>query len=126
VGGGDKVMVGMRENRVGVLGHYYCGMLDVLQRHDAAVCAFGNHFEILEICALHKLREAVTASEVQTKIAQFETEFEVSRECAAAELTRAARTSCALDRIVSDHHLGSLAYYYETRRPCRTGTLPPR
>lgn len=39
----------------------------------------------------------------------------MSPECSEAELERAARTSCALDRIVEAHSLGSLAYYYEGR-----------
>jgi L-arabinose isomerase len=109
-----KVMVGMRENRVGVLGHYYCGMLDVYSDMTQQSAVFGNHFEVLEICALHKLREEITPTQVQAKIAQFDAEFKVSPECLPAELTRAARTSCALDQLVARHQLGSLAYYYES------------
>ena len=44
-----KVMAGMRENRVGVLGHYYCGMLDVYSDLTQQSAVFGNHFELLEI-----------------------------------------------------------------------------
>jgi len=66
-----------------------------------------------EMCELHKLREAVSPSEVEAKIAELRGQFEVSAECEAAELTRAARTSCALDALVAGHRLGSLAYYYE-------------
>jgi L-arabinose isomerase len=109
-----RVMVGMRENRVGVLGHYYCGMLDVYSDMTQQSAAFGNHFELLEMCNLHKLREAVTEAEIQAKLEQFKREFEVSPECEANEVVRAARTSCALDNLVQQHHLGSLAYYYES------------
>ena len=56
-----KVAAGMRENRVGVLGHYYCGMLDVYSDMTQQSAVFGSHFELLEMCRLHKLREAVTA-----------------------------------------------------------------
>jgi L-arabinose isomerase len=109
-----KVASAMRENRVGVLGHYYCGMLDVYSDLTQQCAVFGNHFELLEMCQLHKLREAVTVAQVRSKIGQFRREFDVSAECAPAELTRAARTSCALDALVAKHNLGSLAYYYES------------
>jgi L-arabinose isomerase len=109
-----KVAAAMRGNRVGVLGHYYCGMLDVYSDLTQQSAAFGNHFELLEMCQLHKLREAVTAAQVRRKLGQFRREFNVSPECAEKELARAARTSCALDALVTKHDLGSLAYYYES------------
>ena len=109
-----KVAAGMRTNRVGVLGHYYGGMLDVYSDMTQQSAAFGNHFELLEMCQLHKLREAVTKKQVAAKLAQFHRQFEVSRECEKSELLRAAKTSCALDALVAKHDLGSLAYYYES------------
>jgi len=109
-----RVLAGMRENRVGVLGHYYCGMLDVYSDMTQQSTVFGNHFELLEMCGLHKLRESVSDTEIKAKLEQFRREFEVSADCEPAELTRAARTSCALDALVREHRLGSLAYYYES------------
>jgi len=107
------VMIGMRENRVGVLGHYYCGMLDVYSDMAQQSAVFGNHFELIEMCALHKLREAATKKQIAAKLDQFRREFDVAKECEKAELLRAAKTSCALDALVAKHRLGSLAYYYE-------------
>jgi L-arabinose isomerase len=109
-----KVASGMRENRAGVLGHYYCGMLDVYSDLTQQSAAFGNHFELLEMCELHKLRQAVTSAQMRRKIEQFRREFEVAPECDQAELMRAAKSSCALDALVEQHDLGSLAYYYES------------
>ena len=109
-----RIAAGMRDNRVGVLGHYYCGMLDVYSDMTQQSAVFGNHFELLEMCQLHVLREAVTDGQVAAKIEQFHREFEVSPECESAEVERAARTSCALDALVEKHRLGSLAYYYES------------
>ncbi|HEY5909906.1 MAG TPA: L-fucose/L-arabinose isomerase family protein [Verrucomicrobiae bacterium] len=109
-----KVMAAMRENRVGVLGHYYCGMLDVYSDLTQQSSAFGNHFELLEMCALARLREAVTREQVAAKLDQFHAEFQVSPDCEPDELRRAAETSCALDAMVQQHRLGSLAYYYES------------
>ena len=109
-----KVAAAMRSNRVGVLGHYYCGMLDVYSDMTRQSATFGNHFELLEMCELHELRQAVTAGRIRHKLEQFRREFEVAPECEAPDLARAARTSCALDALVARHQLGSLAYYYES------------
>ena len=103
----------MRENRVGVLGHYYGGMLDVYSDLTRQSAAFGSHFELLEIDELKHLRDGVSEEQITNKLQQFHREFKVSEQCSAAELSRAARTSCALDMLVSRHQLGSLAYYYE-------------
>ena len=109
-----KTAAGMRNNRVGVLGHYYCGMLDVYSDLTQQSASFGNHFELLEMCELHALREAVTAAQTRAKVRQFRRVFDVSRECDEVELRGAAKTSCALDTLVKKHDLGSLAYYYES------------
>jgi L-arabinose isomerase len=108
-----KVAAGMRENRVGVLGHYYCGMLDVYSDLTQQSATFGNHFELLEMCELSELRKAVTADEIATKVTEFNEKFEVSSECEQSEIERAAQTSVALDKLIEVHNLGSMAYYYE-------------
>lgn len=107
------VVAGMRENRVGVLGHYYGGMLDVYSDLTQQSAVFGNHFQQLEMCELHELRQAVSDAEVKSKIAEFNEKFEVSDECEQSEMERAAKTSVALDKLVEKHRLGSMAYYYE-------------
>jgi L-arabinose isomerase len=55
----------------------------------------------------------VTDVEVQSKIQEFHEAFEVAPECEVAEIERAARTSLALDKLVKNRNLGSMAYYYE-------------
>lgn len=108
-----KVAAGMRDNRVGVLGHYYCGMLDVYSDLTQQSATFGNHFELLEMCELSELRKAVTVDEIATKLGEFNQKFEVSDECEQSEIERAAQTSVALDKLIEAHDLGSMAYYYE-------------
>lgn len=107
------VVKAMRDTRVGILGHYYCGMLDVYSDMTQQAAAFGCHFEILEMCRLKQFRDQVEESQIQSKLDQFNREFEVSPECSEYELRRAAQTSCALDLLVEDHQLGAMAYYYE-------------
>jgi L-arabinose isomerase len=108
-----QAVKGMRENRVGILGHYYCGMLDVYSDMTQQAAVFGCHFELLEMCELLRLREECTEAEVNAKLAQFQEEFEVSPECEEAELHRAAHTAAALDKLAAAHRLGAMAYYYE-------------
>ena len=103
----------MRNNRMGILGRYYSGMLDVYTDLTLQSAVFGTHIEMLEMCELKALRDEVTPNEIEKKIAQFEQEFDVVPECSPEELTRAARTSVALDKLVATHRLGSMAYYYE-------------
>ncbi len=108
-----KVRDVIRNNCVGVLGHYYCGMLDVYSDLTQQSACFGNHFELIEMCDLRSLRDGVTAEQVEAKLRQFREEFAVDPACPPAELARAARTSCGLDALVAKHELGGLAYYYE-------------
>lgn len=108
-----RVAAGMRANRVGILGHYYCGMLDVYTDITGQAAVFGSHFEILEMCELFSLRNKVSDDEIAEKIKEFHEKFDVSEECAQSEIERAAKTSVALDKLVDNHNLGSMAYYYE-------------
>jgi L-arabinose isomerase len=108
-----KVASIMQNNRLGVLGHYYAGMLDVYSDLTKQSSAFGTHIEIVEMCEVKKYRDAVTNDEVGEKIAEFQSTFEVIDTCEEEELVRAAKTSIALDKLVKSHDLGSLAYYYE-------------
>ncbi len=103
----------MKHTRMGVLGHYYNGMLDVYTDLTKQSSVFGTHFELLEMCELKKLRDEVLEEEVNTKVAEFELTFDVSADCEPSEILRAARTSVALDKLVAQHNLGSMAYYYE-------------
>ncbi len=108
-----KVCRGMIDNRLGLLGHYYCGMLDVYTDLGMVPAVFGSHIEILEMDELARIREAVTQEETAAKVAEFRERFRVSGDCAPEEIDRAARTSVALDKLVAVHDLGSMAYYYE-------------
>ncbi|MEZ5103928.1 MAG: L-fucose/L-arabinose isomerase family protein [Draconibacterium sp.] len=109
----SKVAHGMRNNRLGVLGHYYNGMLDVYSDLARQTMVFGTHIELLEMCELHKYRSAISDEEIQHKTKEFYKSFEVSIECEQFELDRAAKTAIALDKLVESHKLGSMAYYYE-------------
>lgn len=103
----------MRNNRLGILGHYYGGMLDVYTDLTKQSASFGTHIEMVEMCELKRHLDDATKQEVEDKILELNQVFDVAEECDAAEVERAARTSVALDKLVKNHDLGSLAYYYE-------------
>lgn len=103
----------MEHNRLGVLGHYYGGMLDIYSDLTLQCSCFGGHIEILEMEELAALRRNVTLAETNTRVAEIRKVMDVQPDCPDEELKRAAKTSLALDRLVEMHRLGSLAYYYQ-------------
>ncbi len=107
-----RVAYVMEHNRLGVMGHYYNGMLDIYSDLTQQCAHFGGHIEIVEVDELAALRREVSEAQITARIAEFRSAFDVQPDCSEPELARAARTSVALDRLVAEHRLGSLAYYY--------------
>ena len=107
-----RVAYVMEHNRLGVMGHYYGGMLDIYTDLTQQCAGFGGHVEIVEVDELAALRREVTAGQARDRVEQFRKVFDVQPDCPEEELERAARTSVALDRLVEVHRLGSMAYYY--------------
>ena len=102
----------MFHNRLGLMGHYYGGMLDIYSDLTQQCAHFGGHMEIIEVEELAALRSGVTPAQIADRVAHFTATFDVQPDCSQAELERAARTSVALDQLVAEHALGSLAYYH--------------
>ncbi len=107
-----RVKKALADNRLGLMGHYYSGMLDIQTDVTQVAITFGSHIEHLEVDELSALRDGVSADEIQARVDDFRNHFDVQPDCAPAELERAARTSVALDRFAAAHDLQSLAYYY--------------
>jgi L-arabinose isomerase len=103
----------LADNWLGLMGHYYSGMLDIQTDITQVAITFGAHIEHLEVDELSALRDTVTAAEVSDRVRTFRDHFDVQSDCSIEELARAARTSVALDRFVAEHDLQSLAYYYK-------------
>ena len=102
----------MSHNRLGLMGHYYNGMLDIYSDTTLQCATFGGHLEIVEVDELAAMRRDVSDEDIAARVALFREQFDVQDDCSQEELERAARTSVALDRLVAEHDLGSLAYYY--------------
>lgn len=102
----------MSHNRLGLMGHYYNGMLDIYTDITRQLATFGGHMEIVEVEELAALRREVSEDAITARLAEFRETFEIQDDCSEAELKRAAATSLALDELVSQKDLGSLAYYH--------------
>lgn len=102
----------MSHNRLGLMGHYYGGMLDIYTDTTRQCAYFGGHIELLEVDELAAMRTQVTDAQINDRVKLVRDAFDVQSDCSPEELARAARTSVALDQLVEAHDLGSMAYYY--------------
>lgn len=108
-----KVAHVMGNNRLGCMGHYYSGMLDIYTDLTKHYAHFGGHIELIEVEELAGLRKAVNDREKKARIQDFFEAFDVQEDCSTTELEKAAITSVALDRLAARYRLGSMAYYYK-------------
>jgi len=100
-------------NRMGCMGHYYSGMLDIYSDLTLQIKYFGGHFEMLEVEELASLRKEINEEQITERVNCFMQIFKVDDDCCGEELKKAARTSLALDVMVAKYKLGSMAYYYK-------------
>ena len=109
----SKVANIMAHNRLGAMGHYYSGMLDIYTDITLQLASFGGHIEIIEVDELSALRKEISESAFANRVSEFHQLFDIQADCSDYELERAAKTSLALDKLVEKYDLGALAYYYK-------------
>lgn len=108
-----QVVHTLNHTRLGLMGHYYSGMLDVATDMTQVCATFGTHIEVVEIDELSRLRQSVTDARVERQLSSIAQSFDLEPDCSRDELERAARTSAALEQFVAMHSLGALAYFYK-------------
>ena len=109
-----------RYAQFGYLGHTYEGMYDMHTDPTAFTGAFGAHVRMLEMDELARLAHDVTGAQIAAKTAEIRSLFEIcdpsndplTDYVHEEDLALSSRMACALDRLVEDHHLTALAYYY--------------
>ncbi|MGB7432714.1 MAG: arabinose isomerase [Ahrensia sp.] len=104
----------MAHSKLGIMGRYYNGMLDIYSDMTSQAVAFGTVLEIVEIDELAEIRGALDDKAVDDMLARIKAEFDIQADCPEQELRRAASTAAALFELVKRHGLGALAYYYES------------
>lgn len=103
----------LKSTNVGVLGHYYNGMYDVYSDMTHLSAKFGVRFKLLEICELVNSLPNTTEDEQKNKCQEVYSLLNVDDACEEYELQRAINTAVVLEKMVKQHQLGALAYYYE-------------
>jgi L-arabinose isomerase len=103
----------LSHTRLGLMGHYYSGMLDVATDLVQVCAVFGVHIEAIEIDELSQLRQAVTTSQLERQLSSITQSFDIDQDCSQDELECAARTAAALEQLIGNHSLGALAYFYK-------------
>ncbi len=106
-----EVAHALSHSRLGLMGHYYGGMLDIATDLTLVSGRFGIHIEQLEVEELSALRRQISDSDVADKLQAFQQFFDVGDDCSTFELERAARTAVALDTLVAQNDLDMMAYY---------------
>src|SRR5215469_11361929 len=76
----------MEHNRLGVMGNYYGGMLDIYSDFTQQCSYFGGHIEIVGVEELAVLRRAVTDADASRRVQEFRTSFDIQADCSAEEL----------------------------------------
>jgi L-arabinose isomerase len=109
---GARARAALRTGRHGLLGHLYPGMMDVSSDPTLVSSNFGGHVEILEIDDLRVLVEQVKASETSDRMELTRSLFSVDETVVDEDFRWAAQVSVAMDRLVDDFDLDSLAYYH--------------
>ncbi len=108
-----KVKHIMAYNRLGCMGHYYSGMLDIYTDLTQQYAYFGGHIELLEVEELAVLRHQITEEDIENRLMLFDETFDIQADCPVEDLINSAKTSIALDKLVEKYKLGSMAYYYK-------------
>ncbi|MEV4146765.1 L-fucose/L-arabinose isomerase family protein [Amycolatopsis sp. NPDC049691] len=106
------VRAALRHGRHGLLGHLYPGMMDVSTDPTLVSGQLGGHVEVLEIDDLRVRVEKVSDDETAARVALAREVFTVDESVVDDDFAWGARVSVALDRLVEDFSLDSLAYYH--------------
>lgn len=102
----------LRHGRHGLMGHLYPGMLDVSTDLTSISTQLGGHVEVLEIDDLRVRVEQVAEAETDARVRLAREVFDLDGSVEEGPLRWGAQVSVALDRLVEDFGLDSMAYYH--------------
>lgn len=110
----------LRNTRIGFLGDYYCGMLDMYSDFTMFQAQTGAHVEVLEMCDLNRILQTVTHEETAAKRKEIEEFFVVGGNGAdprnhkptEEQMNWSAKVAAAQEKLVEEYDLDALCYYY--------------
>jgi len=106
------VIANLRRGRYGLLGHLYPGMFDIASNITSTYSTFGGHVEILELDDLRRIYDGVSDDAVDTVLETVEQIFQITERADRENIRFQARVSAALDRLVDEYELNTLAYFH--------------
>ncbi|MCD6407436.1 L-fucose/L-arabinose isomerase family protein [bacterium] len=114
------VLDGLKNARVGLLGHVYEGMLDMNSDPTIFDAHFKMHVEHIEIDDLAKIIKEVKEKEVKERIELIKNIFDfpdpkvdpITEKVEEKDLIWPAKVSCGMDKLFEKFKLTGLAYYY--------------
>ena len=106
------VVSNLRRARFGMLGHLYPGMFDIASNITSSYSSFGGHVEILELDDLRRLHDLVTDEETEAAFQVVNQVFNISPGSDLENVRFQSRVSVALDRLVEEYDLDTLAYFH--------------
>jgi len=89
----SQIQSTLASTRLGLMGHYYGGMLDIMTDVTLVSIVFGTHIEMVEVDELSALAAEVEEAAVLRRVGELFASFDVQPDCPPEELNRAARTS---------------------------------
>ncbi len=116
-----KVKRNLANSRIGFLGNTYSGMLDLYSDFTMIQGQLGVHVQQLEMCDLNRHLDEVTEKEIEQKLAEIESFFNISDDNSADpmakkpdinELRFSAKVAAAQEKLVDEFQLNGLTYYY--------------
>jgi len=105
----------LRDARVGFLGHTYPGMLDMYSDFTQHHAQLGLHVEVLEMDDLQACVDAATDGDLERVLRETRAMFALDDSVTDGRLAWSARVAAGLDRLIADHRLDALTYYYRGR-----------
>lgn len=111
----------LRHSRFGFLGNTYSGMLDMYSDFTMLQAQIGLHVEILEMCDLERMLSTVTETEIQRKLEETMSMFEISGDSPADPIAKrptheqlrwSVQVAVAQEKLVKAFDLDALSYYY--------------
>lgn len=106
------IRAALRHARHGLMGHVYPGMLDVSTDLTLLPTTFGSHVEVLEFDDLRQRVARVSDQEIAVRMDLARELFTLDDTVNTDDFAWGAKVSVALDTLVDDFDLDSLAYYH--------------
>lgn len=102
----------LRSARHGMMGHLYPGMYDIATNITNVIGKLGGHVEVMEFDDLRVLFEQVGEAEIDEVLALIHASFDIVQPADEENVRFQARVSAALDRLVAQRDLDTLAYFH--------------